>query len=138
MTSIQFPGNPSPFNGTFTATVVDNNGNPSNVLNNTTSDFKIDCSWEYSAFNILYGDWQVKAVVSDLSSGPDIDLPLPAPVASFPDGTLTAPKTATVTVPVGTLTPGGPYRVAVVLTHGSSGISSAIAAVEDGPLITVV
>jgi hypothetical protein len=68
---IQFPNvllNP----GSFNATVVDNNGNPSSVLDAGTQ-FTINATWQVSplAALLLGGQWEIAAYVESVGAGPE-------------------------------------------------------------------
>jgi hypothetical protein len=141
---IQFPNvllNP----GTFTATVIDNNGNPSTVLDAGTN-FEIRCSWQVSplAALLLGGQWEVAAYVESVGAGPEqqIGTPPTRTVVVQLDGR-TGPYTATINVPPNEL-PNNPapprsgvYKLVTVLTHRNFGNVSDVSAVEEGPFLRI-
>ena len=100
MAVIQFPNvllNP----GSFTATVVDNNGNPSSVLDVGTQ-FTINATWHVSplAALLLGGRWEIAAYVESVGTGPEQQI---GPTSVVPLDGRTTPYTTTITVPGGTL-----------------------------------
>ena len=140
MADIQFPNvllNP----GTFTATVIDNNGNPSTVLDAGTQ-FEIQCSWQVSplAALLLGGQWEVAAYVESVGAGPEQQI---GPTSVVPLNGSAGPYTTTIIVPAGTL-PNNPappesgvYKLVTVLTHRNFGNVSDVSAVEEGPFLRI-
>jgi hypothetical protein len=138
MADIQFP-NTILGPGTFTATVVDNNGAPSTVLEADT-DFTVETAWTIDALSaaLLGGEWEVSAYVESIGPGPEQLV-----------GTTTVALTgatsynAVVTVPGGTLPndPGPPnsgvYKLVTVLTHRNFTKITNIAALVEGPVLRI-
>src|SRR5262245_25591759 len=99
MAPIQFPNG----SGTLDATVKDNNGAPSSVLE-ANQNFTIDAEWsidQYSAAT-LSGQWELAAYVESIGAGPEQQVGQTEKVTL--DGRF-APSAyqATITVPAGTL-----------------------------------
>jgi hypothetical protein len=139
MASIQFP-NVLLGPGTFDATVNDNNGAPSTVLD-AGQQFTIDCSWSVSALAalLLGGDWQVAAYVEAIDPGPEQQVGATATVP-LNGGTN---YNATITVPANTL-PNNPappnsgaYKLVILLTHRNFGQVTDVAGVVDGPVLRI-
>jgi hypothetical protein len=138
---IQFP-NVLLSPGSFTATVVDNNGNPSSVLDAGTQ-FTINATWQVSplAALLLGGQWEIAAYVESVGAGPEQQIGVPTNVVLL-DGR-TTPYTTTIVVPGGTL-PNNPapptsgvYKLVTVLTHRNFGSVSDLSAVEEGPFLRI-
>jgi hypothetical protein len=138
---IQFP-NVLLSPGSFTATVVDNNGNPSSVLDAGTQ-FTINCTWQVSplAALLLGGRWEIAAYVESVGEGPEQQIGLPTNEVPL-DGR-TTPYTTTIIVPGNTL-PNNPapplsgvYKLVTVLTHRNFGSVSDVSAVEEGPFLRI-
>lgn len=140
MADIQFPNvllNP----GSFTATVIDNNGNPSSVLDAGTQ-FTINATWQVSplAALLLGGQWEIAAYVESVGAGPERQI---GPTSVVPLDGRTTPYTTTITVAGGTL-PNNPappnsgvYKLVTVLTHRNFGSVSDVSAVEEGPFLRI-
>ncbi|WP_328472312.1 hypothetical protein OHA21_09525 [Actinoplanes sp. NBC_00393] len=138
MARIQFP-NRLFGPGDFFAEVVDNNGDPTEVLEAGDS-FEIRTKWDIGllAALLMGGEWTVSTYVESLGPGPEkligtTTLPL--------DGS-TAYK-ATVHVPANTLPndppppTGGVYKMVTVLTHRNFKKISNVAAVAEGPVVRI-
>jgi hypothetical protein len=69
MAGIQFPGVGQ---GTFTATVLDNNGNSTTVLE-ASKQIRIEAVWNVDAESarVLGGQWEVAAYVESIGPGPE-------------------------------------------------------------------
>src|SRR5690348_14177747 len=69
MGDIQFPG---PGGGSFTATVLDNNGSSATVLE-ASKPIKIEVKWTIDAESarVLGGEWLVSAYVESIGPGPE-------------------------------------------------------------------
>jgi hypothetical protein len=139
MATIQFPNvqlNP----GTFTASVVDNNGAPSTVLD-AGQPFTIQCSWQISALAALLmgGQFQVAAYAESIGQGPEQQL---GPTVTRPlnGGTNFS---ADIVVPANTLPnnlpPGqsGAYKLITLLTHRNFGAISDVSAVAEEPVVRI-
>jgi hypothetical protein len=137
---IQFPNvllNP----GSFTATVEDNNGNPSTVLDAGTQ-FRIRCSWQVSplAALLLGGRWEIAAYVESVGQGPEQQI---GPRRDVQLDGRTTPYQTDITVPANTLpnNPAAPqsgvYKLVTVLTHRNFGSVSDVSAVEEGPFLRI-
>lgn len=140
MADIQFPNvllNP----GSFTATVLDNNGNPSSVLDAGTP-FTIDATWQVSplAALLLGGQWEIAAYVESVGAGPERQI---GPTSVVPLDGRTTPYTTTIIVPAGELPDNpappasGVYKLVTVLTHRNFGSVSDVSAVEEGPFLRI-
>jgi hypothetical protein len=134
VSGIQFPN--ALFNGNMTAVVNDNNGAPSNVIEESAP-FSIDVSWSYNTFGLLGGQWRVQAFAESIGPGPEVSLGTAGPVPAAPDGA----KAATIVVAANTLpkSPSGVYKIVTVLLHENPpGTQTNVAALEDGPLVKVI
>jgi hypothetical protein len=139
MASIQFP-NVLLGPGTFDATVNDNNGAPSTVLE-AGLPFTIACNWSISALAalLLGGDWQVAAYVESIGPGPEQEIGA-AVTVPLNGGTN---YSATITVPANTLPDNpappnsGAYKVVVLLTHVNFGQVTDVAGVVEGPILRI-
>jgi hypothetical protein len=138
MVAIQVP-NLGP--GTFTADVVDNNGDPNTVLE-AAQDFRIVCSWRISqaAANTLGGQFELAAYVESIGPGPEQQV----------GRTVTVPVTGNrsygpfdIVVPGGTLPnnvgPGqsGAYKLVTLLTHRNFGRVSDVAALVEERVLRI-
>ena len=139
MADIQFP-NALLGPGQLLATVNDNNGNPTTVLD-AGQQFSIDAIWSIDPVSALLmgGRWEVAAYVESIGPGPEQQV----------GGTVRVPLNggqayaATVTVPANTL-PNNPappnsgvYKLVTVLTHRNFGQVSDVAAVVEGPILRI-
>jgi hypothetical protein len=140
VTNIQFP-NQLFGPGTFSATVKDNNGAPSTVLE-AGATFTIDAEWEIDALAalLLGGQWEVAAYVESI--GPGAEQQVGSTEIVLLDGR-TTPYTATITVPAGTL-PNDPappepgvYKLVTVLTHRNFNKVTNVAAIVEGPMVRI-
>lgn len=139
MADLQFP-NVLLGPGTFDATVIDNNGVPSSVLE-ADQQFTIETSWNISALAalLLGGEWQVAAYVESIGAGPEQQI----------GATVTVPLnggtnySATVIVPANTLPDdpappaSGAYKLVTLLTHVNFGKVTDVAAVVEGPIVRI-
>jgi hypothetical protein len=139
MATIQFPNvllNP----GTFNATVLDNNGAPSTVLD-AGQQFTIRCTWDISplAALILGGEFQVAAYVESIGPGREQQVG-PTVTRALNGGTNFA---ADIVVPANTLPnnlpPGqsGAYKLVTLLTHRNFGSVSDVSALVEGPVLRI-
>lgn len=139
MADIQFPNlllDP----GTFSATVLDNNGAPSSVLDAGLA-ITIRTDWTISplAALLMGGQFEVAAYVESIGPGPEQQVG-PTVVRPLNGGTT---FTADIVVPPNTLPdnlgPGqsGAYKVVVLLTHRNFGVVSDVSAVVDGPVLRI-
>lgn len=139
MADIQFP-NVFFGPGTFTATVNDNNGNPSNVLE-AGQPFTIAASWNIGALAalLLGGQWEVAAYAESIGPGPELELGTTGPIPL--NGGQAYAATVTVnanTVPNNPAPPNsGVYKIVTVLTHRNFGVVSNVAAVVEGPVVRI-
>ena len=139
MADIQFP-NALLGPGQLLATVNDNNGNPTTVLD-AGQQFTIDAIWSIDPVSALLmgGRWELAAYVESIGPGPEQQV----------GGTVLVPLNggqayaATVTVPSNTL-PNNPsppnsgvYKLVTVLTHRNFGQVSDVAAVVEGPILRI-
>lgn len=134
MPAIQFPN--AFFTGDMAATVVDNNGNPSNVLESSLP-FTINVTWDYNTFGLLGGRWLIQAFAESIGPGPEIVIGSAGPVAAAPDG----PKATAINVGANTLPANnsGVYKIVIVLTHENpAGSPTNVAALSEGPLVKMV
>jgi hypothetical protein len=140
VTNIQFP-NQLFGPGTFSATVKDNNGAPSTVLE-AGDPFTIDTEWEIGALAalLLGGRWEVAAYVESIGLGDEKQIGTTQVVLL--DGR-TTPYTATITVPAGTL-PNNPappysgvYKLVTVLIHRNFTKVTNVAAIVEGPVVRI-
>jgi hypothetical protein len=138
MADIQFP-NVLFGPGTFTATVLDNNGNPSSVLDAGVQ-FTIHTEWSIGALAALLmgGDWQVAAYVEAI--GPGVEQQV-GPTQTVPLNGGTNFQTDIVVAPSlpNNLPPGqsGAYKLVTLLTHRNFGAVSDVAAVAEGPILRI-
>lgn len=138
MANIQFP-NALFGPGVFTATVQDNNGAPTEVLEAGVP-FRIRTAWTIGplAALLLGGQWTVTTFVESIGPGPEQEI-----------GHTTVPLNgsaaynAVVTVPASTLPndppppTSGVYKLVTVLTHRNFGKISNVAAVAEGPVVRI-
>jgi hypothetical protein len=139
MAAMQFP-NVLLGPGTFDATILDNNGAPSSVLE-ASAPFTIQCTWSISALAalLLGGQWQLAAYVESIGPGPEQEV----------GAAVTVPLTgvtnynADIVVPANTLpdNPGpgqsGSYKVVMLLTHRNFGLVTDVAGVVEGPVVRI-
>ena len=134
MPAIQFPN--AFFTGDMAATVLDNNGTPSNVLE-SSQPFTINVTWDYNTFGLLGGQWLVQAFAESIGPGPELAIGNAGPVAATPDGA----KATAINVGANTLPPNnsGVYKIVIVLTHENpAGTHTNVAALSEGPLVKMV
>lgn len=139
MADIQFP-NALFGPGTFTATVLDNNGSPSSVLD-AGQQFTIRTAWSIDALSAqhLGGDWQVAAYVEAIGPGAEQQVG-PTQTVPLNGGTNYATD---VVVAAGDLPnnlgPGqsGTYKLVTLLTHRNFGVVTDVAAVAEGPILRI-
>ncbi|HEU4348255.1 MAG TPA: hypothetical protein VFR35_10750 [Actinoplanes sp.] len=138
MADIQFP-NQLFGPGTFEAEVLDNNGDPTSVLE-AGAEFKVRTKWAIGALAalLLGGEWVVTVYVESIGPGPERRI-----------GTEIVPLngsanySALVVVPANTLPDdpnppvGGVYKLVTVLTHRNFGKVSDVAAIAEGPLVRI-
>lgn len=137
MVAIQVP---SPQSGSFTAAIVDNNGNPSTVLD-ANQDFKITCNWDLntSLSLMLEGTFELSTYAEAIGAGVEkrigfLSVPIvlgqkvygPADVVvaagTLPDQTALAVDES------------GTYKLITVLTHrNNAGVVSDVVAVDEAP-----
>lgn len=126
--------------GSFDATVIDNNGAPSSVLE-ANQPFTVHAQWTISplAALLLGGDWDVAAYVESIGPGPEQQVGPTVPVPL----TGTTTYTADIVVPAGTLPDNpvppisGAYKLVTLLTHRNFGVVSDVAAIVEGPLVRI-
>ena len=139
MAAMQFP-NVLLGPGTFDATIIDNNGAPSSVLE-ASAPFTIQCSWSISALAalLLGGQWQLAAYVESIGPGPEQEVGA-AVTVPLNGGTN---YNANIVVPANTLpdNPGpgqsGSYKVVMLLTHRNFGLVTDVAGVVEGPVVRI-
>jgi hypothetical protein len=138
-----FP-NPLTATGSFTATVNDNAGLPTNVIE-ASLDFTVDCAWNIDAItaSILGGTWHVDLYAESIGGGFEGRL-----AGNFePVVPGQTNYSSTITVPGGTL-PNDPsvhpldddssvYKLVVVLRHHNGNVTTSITALSDGPIVLV-
>src|SRR5690349_4418759 len=134
---------PNPLNagGTFTATVNDNAGLPTNVIEASLV-FTVDCSWNIDAITatLLGGTWHVDLYAESIGGGFEGRLGgnnTPVVPGKSDD------YKSTITVPAGTLVNDPPvhplnddssvYKMVVVLRHHNGSVTTSITALVDGP-----
>ena len=144
MAAIQFQ--PGPSTGNFTATVVDNNGAPTNVLE-ASQPFAVNCSWtlDRATNNMLGGQWEPDVYAESIGPGAELkanNAPVVVPLAF--SNVDPASDTAVVTVTAGTFpdppAPGtsSTYKLVTTLTHRNFGSVTNIAAIEEGPVVRII
>jgi hypothetical protein len=139
MTNIQFP-NVLFGPGTFTATVLDNNGNPSNVLD-AAQEFRIEVEaiLDPLSASLLGGDLEFAAYVESIGPGREQQVGPTRTVTltgatNYPD---------VIVVPASTLPnnlgPGesGAYKLVTLMTHRQFGAVTDVAAVVEGPILRI-
>jgi|SRR3954451_10036005 hypothetical protein len=138
-----FP-NPLTASGEFTATVNDNAGLPTNVIEASLA-FTVDCRWTIDPItaSLLGGTWHVDLYAESIGGGFEGRLGGNA-VAVSPGQTT---YTSTITVPANTLPNDVPvhpvddissvYKMAVVLRHHNGVVTTSITALVEGPLVMV-
>lgn len=136
-TYIQFPK----LHGTFDVELVDNNGEPSTVLE-AGKEFSIRTKWSVDpdGAGMLGGQWEVSAYAESIGHGPEKQIgdTVIVPV----DGRETA-YFATVTVEANTLPDdpqppmSGIYKLVTVLMHRNFGKITDVAAVAEGPVVRI-
>ena len=138
-----FP-NPLTAKGNFEATVNDNAGLPTNVIE-ASLEFTVDCKWDIDAItaSLLGGTWHVDLYAESIGGGFEGRLAGNF-VAVVPGQTL---YTSRITVPANTL-PNDPsvhplnddssvYKMVVVLRHHNGVVTTSITALSDGPIVLV-
>ena len=138
MADIQFP-NVLFGPGTFTADVLDNNGNPSTVLD-AGLQFTIRTSWSIDplAALLMGGDWQVASYVEAIGPGAEQQVG-PTQTVPLNGGTnyatdIVVPPTLPNNLPAGQ---SGAYKLVTLLTHVNFGSVSDVAAVAEGPVLRI-
>lgn len=138
MSHIQFP-NQLFGTGEFSAKILDNNGDPSTVLE-AGAPFKIQTAWRIPplAALLLGGLWKVTAYVESIGPGPEQEIA--SDTVALNGG---RDFSVVLTVPANTLPndPPGPasgvYKVVTVLTHRNFGKISNVAALVEGPVVRI-
>ncbi|WP_433305981.1 hypothetical protein ACQP2F_19550 [Actinoplanes sp. CA-030573] len=139
MSQIQFP-NQLFGPGDFTAQVLDNDGQPADVLE-AGQGFKIETTWKIGplAALLLGGEWTVAAYAESIGPGPEKQI-------GFKNVPLNGLEnySATVDVFAGTLpndpppaTSSGAYKVVTVLSHRNFNKISNVAAVVESPVLRI-
>jgi hypothetical protein len=135
---------PNPQSGTFTAVVIDNNGNPSTVLD-ANQDFKITCNWDLnvSLSQMLEGTFELSTYAEAIGAGVEARIGfLSVPIVLGQQ--IYGPEDVVVTA--GTLPDqtalladeSGTYKLITVLTHrNTGGTVSDVVAVEEGPFARI-
>ena len=138
-----FP-NPLTATGDFTATVNDNAGAPSNVIE-ASEKFTVTCDWNIDKItaSLLGGTWHVDLYAESIGGGFEGRLAGNA-VDVVPGKTVYA---STITVPPNTLPNDVPvhpvtgissvYKMVVVLRHHNGGVTTSITALAEGPVVMV-
>lgn len=138
-----FP-NPLTAGGKFEATVNDNAGLPTNVIEASLV-FTVDCKWDIDAItaSLLGGTWHVDLYAESIGGGFEGRLAGNA-VAVVPGQTT---YSSTITVPANTLPNDPPvhpqnddssvYKMVVVLRHHNGVVTTSITALSDGPIVLV-
>jgi len=133
--------------GTFNANVVDNDGDPSTVLD-AALDFKVTCDWQLSGFLVgaLSGNFELAAYVESIGPGREQQIGTP------PNVTVTVPITGVanygpidISVPANTLPDqnalagdSGVYKLITVLSHRNTfGNFSDVSAFVEGPILRI-
>jgi hypothetical protein len=138
MADIQFFG---PSSGNFTATIRDNNGSPSTVLE-ASQPFSVDTTWilDPTTASYLGGQWEVAVYAESIGNAPEGQFG-PTRIVPVTGG---AVYSTTVTVPANTV-PNNPneprsgvYKlVAVLLLRNVAGKVTDIAAVAECPIVRI-
>jgi hypothetical protein len=139
MTAMQFP-NALLGPGDVAATVLDNNGAPSNVVE-AGQQFVIHAEWTISrlAALLLGGDWQLATYVESIGPGPEAQVGSTV-VVPLNGGTR---YSADVIVPANSLPDdpappiSGVYKLATVLTHRNFGVSTDVVGIVEGPMLRI-
>jgi hypothetical protein len=138
-----FP-NPLTAKGNFKATVNDNAGLPTNVIE-ASEKFTVDCDWDIDAItaSLLGGTWHVDLYAESIGGGFEGRLAGNA-VAVVPGQKV---YKSTITVPGGTLPNDPPvhplnndssvFKMVVVLRHHNGAVTTSITALSDGPVVLV-
>ena len=128
MADMQFP-NVLLGPGTFNATLIDNNGSPSTVLE-AAAPFTIQCAWTISplAAQLLGGQWQVAAYVESMGPGPEQEVG-PTVTIALNGGTN---YSANIVVPANTL-PDDPSSFTIVVFDGGKNRSPLTATTGSAP-----
>ena len=138
MPAIQFPN--ALFEGDVNATVLDNDGAPSTVLE-AGKQFTIRVNWTVSplAARLLGGEWQLAAYVESIGPGPErqvgrtVTVPLTGGTTYRADLRVDAN-----TLPNNPAPPtSGVYKVATVLTHRNFGVITDVAGLVEGPVLRI-
>lgn len=139
MADIQFP-NVLFGPGTFTATVLDNNGQPASVLDaGQQFTIHVDATIDPLAAALLGGELQFASYVEAIGPGAEQQV---GPTQTVPLTGATNYQTDIV-VPATTLpdnlAPGqsGAYKLVTLMTHRNFGAVSDIAAVAEGPVLRI-
>jgi hypothetical protein len=126
--------------GTFTATVLDNNGAPATVLD-AGEDFTIHCEWEVDALAaFIGGEYSVAAYVEAI--GPGEEKQVGNTETRPAQGVLDLTYEADILVPAGTLPdnlgPGGSgaYKLVTLLTHSFGAVTN-VAAVDEERVLRI-
>jgi len=139
MADMQFP-NVLLDPGTFNATVLDNNGAPSAVLE-AGNQFTISTNWTISALAalLLGGEWQVAAYVESIGPGPEQQI---GPTVTVPLSGATN-YNADIVIPPNTLPDdpappiSGTYKLVTLLTHRNFGSVTDVSGVVEGPILRI-
>ena len=125
--------------GTFDATVIDNNGAPSAVLE-AGNQFTIRTSWTISALAalLLGGEWQVAAYVESIGPGPEQQI---GPTVTVSLSGVTN-YNADIVIPPNTLPDDDPaisgtYKLVTLLTHRNFGSVTDVSGVVEGPILRI-
>jgi hypothetical protein len=139
MADIQFP-NVLFGPGTFTATVLDNNGNPSNVLDAAQPfSIEVEAILDPLSASLLEGEFDFAAYVESI--GPGVEKQVGPTETAVLTGATNYP--AVIVVPAtelpDNLGPGesGAYKLVTLLTHRAYGSVTDIAAVVEGPILRI-
>lgn len=139
MAVIQFPN--VPFGpGTFTATVVDNNGNPSSVLDAAQPfSIEVEAILDPLSASLLGGELEFAAYVESI--GPGVEQQVGPTETAVLTGATNYPKTIVVaanTLP-NNLGPGesGAYKLVTLMTHRQFGAVTDVAAVAESPILRI-
>ena len=139
MTEIQFPD--ALFGpGTFTATVVDNNGTPASVLNAAEPfSIEVEAILDTLSAGLLEGQLEFAAYVESI--GPGVEKQVGPTEIAVLTGATNYPDV--IEVPANELPdnlgPGesGAYKLVTLMTHRAYGVVTDVAAVVEGPILRI-
>jgi hypothetical protein len=140
MAVIQFPNVLLSPPGDFNAALIDNNGNPSTVLD-AGQVIRINADWTISplAALLLGGRFEVAAYVEAIGPGPEQQIGPTSTVllngsTSYSTTIVVPPSTLPNPPPAGQ---SGAYKVVVLLTHRNFGAVSDVSAIVEFPVVRI-